>query len=64
MNAYDFTAKTLDGRPAPLAEHRGQGQRGRAGDGGGATRGSNRDVETEALVVDKNMKVSVGEIGL
>jgi glutathione peroxidase len=24
MNAYDFTAQTLDGRPAPLADWRGQ----------------------------------------
>jgi glutathione peroxidase len=24
MNAYDFTAETLDGKPAPLAEHRGE----------------------------------------
>lgn len=24
MNAYDFTAETLDGAPAPLAAHRGQ----------------------------------------
>ena len=24
MNAYDFTAETLDGEPAPLAEHKGQ----------------------------------------
>ena len=23
MNAYDFTAQTLDGKPAPLADHRG-----------------------------------------
>jgi glutathione peroxidase len=23
MNAYDFTAQTLDGNPAPLADHRG-----------------------------------------
>jgi len=23
MNVYDFTARTLDGAPAPLAEHRG-----------------------------------------
>jgi len=24
MSAYDFTAETLDGKPAPLADHRGQ----------------------------------------
>ncbi|MGI8840124.1 MAG: glutathione peroxidase [Caulobacteraceae bacterium] len=24
MNAYDFTAQTLDGRPAPLADYRGR----------------------------------------
>ena len=24
MTAYDFTAETLDGKPAPLADHRGQ----------------------------------------
>ncbi len=24
MNAYDFTASTLDGRPSPLAEYRGR----------------------------------------
>ncbi len=24
MNAFDFTAETLDGRPAPLADHRGR----------------------------------------
>ncbi len=24
MNAYDFTAETLDGQPAPLADYRGQ----------------------------------------
>jgi glutathione peroxidase len=24
MNAYDFTAETLEGAPAPLAEHRGK----------------------------------------
>ena len=24
MNAYDFTAETLEGQPAPLADHRGE----------------------------------------
>ena len=24
MNAYDFTAQTLDGQPAPLADYRGK----------------------------------------